>query len=138
MRAAAIDLGKVRVGLAVSDPTGLLAHPRPFLRVSSAKKLVERLSHWVSEEAIEVLVLGLPRNMDGSEGLAAKGARRVAQELEAATGLAVHLVDERWTTVEARRRLQEQGLNEREIREKVDSASAALMLQAWLDSERVP
>ena len=136
MRAAAIDLGKVRVGLAVSDELGLLAHPRPFLAASSPGRLIDQLISWALDEGVDVFLVGLPRTLKGTEGPPARRARRFAEELERRSGLSVELVDERLTTREAGARLREQGLSARQARSRIDSASAAVLLQAWLDARQ--
>jgi putative Holliday junction resolvase len=133
MRVAAIDLGKVRVGLAISDELGVLAHPRPALAGGNQKKLLGDLAALAKEENIRRFLVGLPLNRAGGEGREAVRARRFAQALADATGLEVELVDERFSTVEATRRLAEGGVSARERRPVVDSASAAVVLQAWLD-----
>jgi putative Holliday junction resolvase len=134
MRALAIDLGKVRVGLAASDELGMMAHPRPFLDGRNRRALLEALDRLAKGEDFTVFVVGLPRQLNGSEGLAARRARKFAEELGNKTGRPVELVDEWLSTREARARLHEQGLGEREVRGRVDSAAAAVLLQAWLDS----
>jgi putative Holliday junction resolvase len=136
VRAAAIDLGKVRVGLAVADELGLFAHPRRYLDGGNPGRLVETLARLAAEEGIEVFVVGLPRSLSGEEGPAARRARQFAQKLEHRTGLRVELLDERLTTKEAMTRLREQNLDGREARERVDSAAAAILLQSWLDTHR--
>lgn len=136
MRAAGIDLGKVRVGLAVGDELGLLAHPRPHLDGRDPGRLVERLARLADDEGIEVFVVGLPRSLSGSEGAPARRARKFAERLEQRTGRTVELVDEWLTTREAQGRLREQGLSERRSRGRIDSAAAAVLLQSWLDGRR--
>ena len=136
MRAAGIDLGKVRVGVALADELGLMAHPRPYLDGRNPKQLLSRLRELAQSEQIGVFVVGLPRQLDGREGMAARRARRFADELARATGLPVELADERLTTVEAAGRLREQGLDSRAARTRVDSAAAAVLLQSWLDARR--
>jgi len=134
MRACAIDFGKVRVGVAVADELGLLAHPRPFIDGKNRRALLESLARLADQEGISHFLVGLPRTLRGTEGIAAERARRFAGELEVKTGRSVELVDERLTTTEARARLRDQGLDERKIRTRVDSAAAAVLLQAWLDA----
>ncbi len=138
MRAAGIDLGKVRVGLAVADELGLLAHPRPFLDGRDPGRVVEALARLASDEQIDVFVVGLPRTLAGTEGPPARRARRFAQRLATRTGAQVELVDERLTTREAHARLRAQGLDARKARQRVDSAAAALLLQSWLDARKPP
>ncbi len=134
MRVAAIDLGKVRVGIAVSDELGMLAHPRPFLPGSSRKALLDALATFATEEGIERFLVGLPRQLDGSEGRPAREARQFAQVLGQRTGVAVELCDEWLSTRQAHQRLQEGGHSARDRRERVDSAAAAVLLQSWLDA----
>ena len=132
MRVAAIDLGRVRVGLAVSDELGLLAHPRAHLNGRDPKALVESLRRLAQADGIERFVVGLPRDLSGGEGAPARRARRFAATLQEATGIPVELLDERLTTREAEARLREQGLSSRELRTRIDSAAAAVLLQSWL------
>ncbi|MBK8994787.1 MAG: Holliday junction resolvase RuvX [Myxococcales bacterium] len=136
MRAAAIDLGTVRVGLAVADDLGLLAHPRPFLNGKDKGKLIAELGRLAQEEGIERFLVGLPRRLDGREGPEAKRARQFAAKLRAATGVAVEMIDEWLSTREAAARLRERGVKAREARAVVDSEAAALLLQSWLDGRQ--
>lgn len=134
MRAAAIDFGTVRVGRAIADELNLMAHPRPHLDGRDPGRLVEELRRWAEAESIDTFLVGLPRTLDGREGPMAKRARRFAEILQKRTGRTVELVDERWSTKEAHTLLRAQGLDERRARNRVDSASAAVLLQSWLDA----
>jgi putative pre-16S rRNA nuclease len=133
MRAAAIDLGKVRVGLAVADELGMMAHPRPFLDGRNARRLLDALAEVAAADGIGLFLVGLPRQLGGAEGPPARRARKFAADLAARTGRPVELVDEWLSTREAHGRLRAQGLNERELRGRIDSAAAAVLLQSWLD-----
>jgi putative Holliday junction resolvase len=133
MRVAAVDLGKVRVGLAVSDELGALAHPRPPLAGQNRKRLLAELSRLARDEKVERFLVGLPLDRMGAEGREADRARRFAQALADQTGRQVELVDERLSTVEATRRLREGGVNAKKGRQLVDGVAAAVLLQAWLD-----
>jgi putative holliday junction resolvase len=133
VRAAAIDLGAVRVGLAVADDLGLLAHPRPFLDGKNQAALLRTLKQLQADEEIQLFVLGLPRELNGREGPAAKRARAFATRLEQATPAKVELWDEWLSTREAAGRLRAQGLNAKQQRGRIDSAAAAILLQSWLD-----
>lgn len=133
VRAAAIDLGAVRVGLAVADDLGLLAHPRPFLDGKNQDALLRRLRQIQAEDEIELFVLGLPRELNGREGPAAKRARAFAARLEQATPAKVELYDEWLSTREAAGRLRAQGLSAKQQKGRIDSAAAAILLQSWLD-----
>ena len=132
----AIDVGKVRVGVAVADELGLVAHPRPFVDGRDPRKAVEALAALAQAEHVDHFLVGLPRTLKGEEGPPARRARRFAEALARRTGLAVELADEWLSTREAKERLREAGLDEREQRERVDSAAAAVVLQAWLDARR--
>ena len=136
VRVAAIDLGKARVGIAVSDDLGLLAHPRPFLDGKNRKPLLAALVAMVREEGIQRFLLGLPLEMTGEEGPAAARIMRFAQELANASGVEIELVDERLTTVEAAQQLRASGISAREGKGLVDGVSAAVILQSWLDARR--
>lgn len=136
IRAAGIDLGRVRVGLAVTDDLGLYAHPRPHLSGRDLGRLLGTLAALAERDGIVVFVVGLPRSLDGTEGAAAKRARDFARRLEARTSRRVELWDEWLTTREAMSRLRDQGLDARAARDRVDSAAAAILLQSWLDGQR--
>jgi putative Holliday junction resolvase len=136
MRVAAIDLGKVRVGVAVSDELGLLAHPRPPLPFKSPKALLADLSKMARAEGIDRFLVGLPLDQKGLEGREAVRARRFAQRLSDATGTLVELCDERLTTVEAARKLRDGGVTARQSRGRIDGEAAAVILQMWLDRVR--
>jgi len=136
MRVAAVDLGKVRVGLAVSDELGMMAHPRPPLAGGQPRKVIAALVRLASEEGIERFLVGLPLDRQGEEGREAGRARKFAQALADAAGREVELVDERLSTVEATRRLREGGVSAREGRKLIDGMAAAVLLQAWLDQHR--
>jgi putative Holliday junction resolvase len=135
-RAAAIDLGKARVGVAVADELGLMAHARPFLDGRSRKVLLAALVELAREEHIERFLVGLPLTMRGEEGPAARRAVAFAHALADAAGVEVELCDERLTTVEAARLLHDGGMKAREQKGRIDGAAAAVLLQSWLDSRR--
>jgi putative Holliday junction resolvase len=136
MRAAAVDLGKVRVGLAVADELGLMAHPRHYLDGRDPQRVVFELAQLAEAEGITLFVVGLPRHLNGKEGPAAQRARRFAEALGKRTSASVELIDEWLSTKEAHGRLREQGMNARDARERVDSAAAAVLLQSYLDGQR--
>jgi putative Holliday junction resolvase len=137
-----VDVGAVRVGLAASDPHGILATPVETLRRDATSGTdLDRIVHEVAErEAIEVYV-GLPRSLSGVEGRAAQLARvyagQLASRLKAAgSSVSVRLVDERLSTVAAHRSLRDAGMAGRKQRSVVDQAAAVVFLQAALDAER--
>lgn len=135
-RVAAIDYGKARVGLAVSDELGAMAHPRPALDGRNRRALLEALTMITEEEGIERFVVGYPLSMSGESGVAAQRVARFCQQLARATGVEVELVDERLTSVQAERQLTESGVKKRNRQAKVDGVAAAIILQTWLDARR--
>lgn len=137
-RIAAIDLGKARVGVAVSDELGLIAHERATLDGHNRRRLLADLTDMARELRLERFIVGWPLDMSGDPGVAAGRAARFAQQLADATGLEVELVDERWTTVQAHRQLRAGGERSGSRRPgRVDERAAALLLQQWLDAHRM-
>lgn len=137
-----VDVGSVRVGLAASDPSGLLATPVRTVardvgdRADVPADIAEVSAFVVESSALEVVV-GLPRTLAGDEGPAAAQARQYAQRLAVRVApVPVRLVDERLTTVDAHRSLRDSGVAGRRQRAVVDQAAAVLILQAALDAER--
>jgi putative Holliday junction resolvase len=133
-RIGALDLGAQRVGVAVSDELGLLAHPRGFLAAKPRSKLFEALRNLVLAENVGRLVVGLPLDMHGTEGEAARRTRDLAQAIANATNVDVELFDERLTTREAQRALSASEVKGAKARARIDEASATVILQAWLDA----
>ena len=131
----AVDVGSVRVGVARSDPGGVLATPLAVLASGSGTK--NELAKLAAEtDAIEVIV-GLPTSLSGREGAAAAGARKFAADLASRRApIPVRLLDERFTTTEAHGALRRGGKDSRARRQVVDAAAAAVLLQAALDTER--
>ena len=135
-RTCALDPGKVRVGLAVDDDLGLMAHPRGTLDGRDRRHLLETLKTLADDERVVRFVVGLPLDMHGGEGMAARGARALAQQVADATGREVELWDERLTTVEAQRALRASEVRGRKARARIDEAAACAILQSWLDAHR--
>lgn len=135
MRVLGIDLGSKRIGIATSDRSGTIATPYTVLtRCKSMGGDHRNIAKMVVEEEAEAVIVGLPLNMDGSEGKAAKAAREEAARMATVVGVPVHVHDERLTTVEADRVLMEQNMNAQARRLVVDKVAAAVMLQSWLDT----
>ena len=132
MKLLGVDYGEKRVGLALTDDLGLLAHARGSVPREGAADEIEDLAR---EEGARTAVVGLPLNMDGTEGQSARHARGFAEELKK-RGLAVTLFDERLTTVQARSLLREAGVNSRRAKDVLDGASAQLLLQAYVDLKK--
>lgn len=134
MRVLALDLGSRRIGVAVSDPKGVLASPVTVVARRGDRAAEHRaIVALVTEHEAERVVVGLPLSLDGSDGPAAVAARAEAVELSRAVGVPVELHDERLTTVTANRVLAEQGLDARARRRVVDQVAAAVLLQSWLE-----
>ena len=130
----ALDLGAVRVGVAVTDELGMMAHPRGALAAKPRPALLAALKELVDEEKIGRIIVGFPLDMRGTEGEAARRARETAQAIADATSCDVELFDERLTTVQAQRALTDSGLKGKKARARIDEASAVAILQAWLDA----
>ncbi|HVF14502.1 MAG TPA: Holliday junction resolvase RuvX [Acidimicrobiales bacterium] len=132
-----LDLGKRRVGVAVSDSGGVMAVPSTTLhRTGDDVRDRRRLAEVVRELEPERVVVGLPRSLDGSDGPAAVWARGEAAALVELLDVPVELYDERLTTVSAQRSLVAAGVKGRDRRRVVDQVAAAVLLQAWLDGGR--
>ena len=122
-----------RIGVAIADELGFMAHPRPFVPARPPARALAEILRLVRHEHVTRLLVGLPRNMDGREGMAARRVRKFVASLEEKTNLPIELVDERLSTVEAQARLHAAGRTEKSSRTRIDSASAAILLQSWLD-----
>jgi putative Holliday junction resolvase len=129
-----IDVGSVRIGVACSDPGGLLATPVETVRRGAGD--LARLAELARERDAVELVVGLPVSLSGGEGAAAALARSFAVELAGSAGVPVRLVDERLSTVDATRTLRESGLAGKRHRAVIDQAAAVIILQSALDAER--
>ena len=137
MRIMAIDYGDAHTGVAISDPTGLLAGTAPTIHSRKAEVVLEELARLVRENQVDEVVMGFPRNMDGTEGPRAQLYREFAQRVEEATGLKPVLWDERRTTVDAHRILFEGGKNAKKRKKTVDAVAASLILEGYLDFRRM-
>lgn len=138
MRTMGLDVGTKTVGVAVSDELGLTAQGVTTVRRTNLKADLAALKEIIAERGVEHVVVGLPLNMDGTEGPRAEASRQFGQALEKATGLTVEYQDERLTTVAAQRVLLEADVSRQKRREVVDQLAASLILQGWLDARRPP
>ena len=136
MRILGIDYGDARTGLSVSDPSGFLAGSPGVIHEWNYDKLVDKLAAFIQETKIEEIVLGWPKNMDGTAGARAQKCEALAKTLEERTGLHVVLWDERRTTVAAHEILHQTGKKEKKHRKTVDAVAATLILQGYLDFKR--
>ncbi len=131
-----IDLGKARTGLAVCDKGEILASPFKVIEEREEERLIEKLMEAAKESKAERLVVGLPRNMDGSEGESAQNARRLGAILQERCRLPVEFQDERGTTVSAHGFLNETNTRGKKRKAVVDAVAAVIILQAYLDRRK--
>ena len=130
----ALDLGERRIGVAVSDDAGIMAHPLTTLETGKRGGFpLDALRRLLEERSVDGIVVGLPRRLDGTHGPEAQAAEAVAEELRAALDLPIETWDERLTTVEAERLLIEAGVRRKRRRGATDRIAAALILQGFLD-----
>lgn len=136
MRIMGLDFGSKTVGVAMSDPLLTIATPLEIIRRKEANKLrktLARIEELILEYEVEEIVLGLPLNMNDTEGERVVLTREFQDKLERRTGLPVHTWDERLTTVEADNAMMEAGIRRENRKEYVDKIAAALILQGYLD-----
>ena len=138
-RIVGLDVGERRIGVAVSDPTGLLARPLTTLRTTGLDGdalhiSVAEIRRLAAEDPLDAIVVGLPRRLDGSPNEMTPRIERFAQRLHERAGMAVILQDERLTSVEAESRLATREKNWRVRKEQLDAAAAAVILQEYLDT----
>ncbi|MBM3881097.1 MAG: Holliday junction resolvase RuvX [Verrucomicrobia bacterium] len=134
MRVLALDHGSVRIGVAVSDELKLIATPLEYIPAEPFGGVLTRLKDLVRLREIELIVVGLPRNMDGSYGPASLKAQAFVAALKEALTVPIRTWDERLTSAQAHRFLREGGVRREQRREKVDATAAALLLQNFLDA----
>lgn len=137
MRIMAIDYGDARTGVAVSDAAGMLTGYTTVIQGRNRSRVAEELAQIARERQADELVMGFPRNMDGSEGPRAELYRAFAGEVEKAAGLPVRLWDERRTTIEAHAILHESGKRMKAHRRNVDAVAASLILEGYLTRKRL-
>ena len=136
MRIMAIDYGDARTGVAISDPAGLLAGYTTVIQSRKPEQVTEELCRLIKERQVDELVMGFPRNMDGTEGPRAELYRAFAAGLEAASGMPVYLWDERRTTIEAHQILHTGGKKMKQHKANVDAVAASLILEGYLTKKR--
>lgn len=137
MRVMAIDYGDAHTGVAVSDPTGFLVGTTTTINSRRQEVVVDRLAELIGEHRPEEVVLGFPRNMDGTDGRKAELYRELAARLEEITGMEIILWDERRTTIDAHQILFNQGKDGRKRKKLVDAVAASLILENYLDYKRM-
>ena len=131
-----LDPGGRRIGVALSDPTGLLASAHSIVRRTTLDRDLEALRKIASENDVELIVVGLPLHLSGREGGEAEKAREFALRVGEALNLPIEMVDERLSSVEAERQLQESRVRRGRWKERLDAIAAAVVLQGYLDSLR--
>lgn len=134
IRILGIDPGDRRVGLAIADSSLGIATGFGVIEYGGKKRFIEKIGSIAGEEDISLVVMGLPRNMNGSEGEAAKKSRRLAESIKEKLNIKVELVDERLTTYQAIKQIHETGGKSGTDKGRVDMLSAVVILQSYLDS----
>lgn len=137
MRTLGIDYGTVRIGLALSDPSGLIASPTEVIPAAPERDLAARLLARCRTLGAERIVIGLPRHLDGREGDHAPAVRRLAEQLADLAAPPVTFWEERFSSIAAERAMLEADLSRRRRREKIDAVAAAIILQNYLDAQQM-
>ncbi|MCL4179782.1 MAG: Holliday junction resolvase RuvX [Verrucomicrobia bacterium] len=135
MRILALDHGTVRIGVAVSDELGMIARPLEFIPAEPPAGFLNRLKQLVAEHEVGRILVGMPRNMDGSYGPAAEKVREFVCLLGETFSIPIQTWDERLTSVQAHRMLREASVKGAKQRKKVDQMAAAILLQSYLDAQ---
>jgi len=134
VRTLALDYGERRIGVALSDPTGAIA--QPLETIDARRGALERIAELVVKHEVGQIVVGLPLHMNGRPGPEAERARAFGEKVRARANVPVDYLDERWTSLEAERVLEEGGVRKKEQRGRVDPIAAALLLRTWLARQR--
>lgn len=136
MKILSVDYGDVRTGIAISDVRGMLASPLCVIEQSYQPKLVDRIVQIVEENKIEKIVIGLPRNMDGSYGYRCDECRSLGEAIAQKIDVDIFYEDERLTTVMAHNVLSDNNVRGKKRKQTVDAVSAVMILQSFLDKNR--
>jgi putative Holliday junction resolvase len=134
-RLLALDLGERRIGVAVSDPTGMLARPLTTVVRASREDDFEAISYLIEEHAAKGVIIGLPLSLNGTEGPQARRIRRYAERLAKALDVPIQFWDERYSSVEAAEILSEKRGRPARARGELDAMAAAIILQSYLDAQ---
>jgi len=134
MRILGIDHGTRRIGIAVSDELKTIAQPLEFIPADPFEAFLARLREIIADKSVELIVIGMPRNMDGSYGPAAEKVKAFVAALKEQISVPIRTWDERLTTVQANRFLIAAEVRRRDRKQKVDQTAAAILLQSYLDS----
>ena len=134
MTIAALDLGRRRIGVAVTDAASMGAYPVGIVERRALRKDLEAIAAMIRDRGVSTVVVGLPLNMDGSEGPAARGARKFAASVADALGVTVEMFDERLTSFEARERLAEMPAGKGARKTGLDALAAVVILEGWMQA----
>ena len=134
MRILALDHGTVRIGVALSDELKMIATPLEFIPAEPFADFLKRLKDLIREKEVEMILVGMPRNMDGSHGPAAEKVRLFVVVLKEAVTVPIKAWDERLTSVQANKMMIENGVRRDQRKGRVDKMAAAILLQSYLDS----
>jgi putative Holliday junction resolvase len=134
MRILAIDYGSKRIGIAVSDELKMIAQPLEYIPAEPFAGFLKRLRELLQQSEVELVLVGMPRNMDGTYGPAALKTRDFVEALKSAFSVPIKTWDERLTSAQANRLLIAGGVRRQQRKEKVDKTAAAILLQSYLDS----
>lgn len=135
MRYLCLDLGLKRIGVATSE-SGLIASPHAVIQVTKKEQVVREVLRYIAEIDAEKMVIGLPLQLNGKEGIEANRARDFAADLANYTDVPIEFMDERLTSVEAERMMQLEGVRRDKRKATIDARAAAIILQTYLDRER--
>jgi putative Holliday junction resolvase len=138
MRTLGLDIGKRRIGVAVSDPLGVVARPVETVQSISLNVDVARIAEIARELGAGLIVVGDPIHMSGDPGTMSNRAHKFGEMLAEVSGLPVDYCDERLTTVEAQRILQDSGVPPKKARQQIDAVAAAVILQSYLNTQKPP
>ncbi len=140
MAVAAIDLGRRRIGVAVTDAASMGGHPIGIVERRAIKHDVDAIAAMLRERSVSTIVVGLPLNMDGSEGPAARGARKFSEQLAERLGVTVEMFDERLTSFEARERLTDMPDGKGKRKTGLDALAAVVILEGWMHAnpDKIP
>lgn len=135
MRILALDYGTKRIGVAISDELKIIAQPLEFILSAPFAQFLIRLTELIQEKEVELLLVGMPRNMDGSFGSSAEQVQAFVATLKEKLSVPIKTWDERLTTTQANRILVQGNVRRQERKQKVDKTAAAILLQSYLDAQ---
>lgn len=133
MRSLGIDFGDARIGLAISDPLGFFASGLETYNRKNLQADIQHILNLIKDKDVKTLVVGLPLNMDGSQGVRVEKTKEFCQEIQKETNVQIVYVDERLTTVQAEKMLIEQNVRREDRKKVIDKVAATIILQSYLD-----